>query len=930
MSEEVDILCSHDDAAGLLAEIRRRDKIITALMNQVQRNLNSPNNDFGLLQTTFMLHEEVKNRTDDLKRSERLLAQIIEGNSIPTFVIDAGHHITHWNEACATLTGLSATQMLGTRNVWRAFYNTPREVLADLVVSEATEEEITGQYPQFIRSPLIEGAFEAEDFFPQIGETGRWLYFTASPLRDVDGKLIGALETLQDITSRKRDEKLLEQQTEELKKSYSRMEERVVERTAELSQQLHFLKQLIEAIPGPVFYQDAQGRYLGCNSSFETFIGRPSDQLIGMKPMDVSKDDLFDETDRDQDKHLLEKPGISIYERPVRYADGLVRDVMFHKATFTRPNGSIGGLVGLMIDITDRKQMEGNLLQAAKVFDNCADGIIVTTADNRIMAINRAFTKITGYREKDVLGCNPSILSSGRHSPEFFKEMWACITKTGLWQGEIWNRRHNGEEYPEWISIAAVHDKQGRLTNYISTFSDITEHKKAEEKIQLLAFTDPLTSLPNRRLLLDRLRKASTVCAQSKHHAALFFIDLDDFKDLNDTRGHDRGDLLLQLVAQRLLTCVKEGNTVARLGGDEFVVILEHLGENVDEAARHAESVGKRILTAINQPFKLDDVLYYTTPSIGITLFGDHETTVEDLLKQADLAMYQAKASGRNALRFFLPEMQEHTIARVGLEMDLREGLANHQFSLHYQPQVDRDGRMTGAEALIRWNHPRRGLVSPADFIPLAEETGLILPLGMWVLETACDQLCQWGKNPNTAHLTLAVNVSVRQFRQLDFVEQVLRIIEDSGVSPNKLKLELTESLLLDDVDDIIAKMIHLKSKEVRFSLDDFGTGYSSLTYLNRLPLDQLKIDQSFVRDVLTNTNNAIIARIIVNLAQSLGLEVIAEGIETKAQLDFFSSHGCFSYQGFLFSRPLKLDDLERFLPNQGQEPNHGQEPISD
>lgn len=908
MTEEVEILCSPDDPVALLAEVHRRDKIITALMNQVQRNLNSPNNDFGLLQTTFMLHEEVKTRTQDLKRNERLLSQIVDGHSIPTFVIDAEHRVTHWNEACANLTGLSASQMIGTTDVWQAFYQAPRQVLADYVASGASMDKIAAYYPHSIRSALIDGAIEAEDFFPHIGENGRWLYYTASPLRDVNGKLIGALETLQDITNRKRDEHLLELQTKELRKSKIELEDRVTERTAQLSQQLHFLQQLIEAIPGPMFYQDANGGYLGCNSAFESFIGQDAGQLIGKKPQDIPGNPILDD-----DQELLKNPGNHIYERPVQDAKGIIRDIMMHKATFTNPDGSIGGLVGLMIDISDRKRMEENLRQAAKVFDNCADGILVTTADAQIIAVNRAFTAITGYQESDVLGHNPRVLSSGRHSPAFFQEMWHSITTHGQWQGEIWNRRCNGEEYPEWISIAAVHDAQGRLTNYISTFSDITEHKKNEQKIHLLAFSDPLTNLPNRRLLLDRLRLAFTTCAQTKRHAALFFIDLDDFKDLNDTRGHDVGDLLLQRVAQRLMTCVKDGNTVARLGGDEFVVLLENLSDVAENAVTQAESIGKRILAAINKPFKLEEALYYTTPSIGITLFNDHQTSVEEVLKQADLAMYQAKSAGRNTLRFFSPEMQERTLARVALEIDLREGLKQQQFSLHYQPQVDRTGKMTGAEALIRWNHPRRGLISPADFIPLAEETGLILPLGLWVLETACQQLKLWELNPDTSHLTLAVNVSARQFRQHDFVDQVLRTIEKTGITANKLKLELTESLLLDDVEDIIAKMARLKNKNVRFSLDDFGTGYSSLTYLKRLPLDQLKIDQSFVRDVLANTNDAIIARIIVNLAQSLGLEVIAEGVETSAQLDFFASHGCFSYQGFLFSRPLKLDDLENF-----------------
>ena len=913
MPGDVDIQCSHDDAEGLMRELRRRDRIITALMNQVQRNLNSPNNDFGLLQTTFVLHEEVKRRTEDLKHSERLLSQIVDSSSIPTFVINARHEVTHWNEACATLTGLSVEQMMGSTQIWRAFYNIPRAVLADFVITGTDEEEIAKHYPNVVRSPLIAGAYEAEDFFPYVGENGRWLYFTVSPLRDVDGRLIGALETLQDITSRKRDEKLLAAQTLELKQAYAQLEQRVSERTAELSQQLHFLQQLIEAIPGPVFYLDADTRYLGCNSAYEAFIGHDAHSLIGQKAGDVGKG-RYTDLDPETDRLLLRQPGVRITESPVRYADGSVREVMLHKATFTKPDDTIGGLVGLMIDISDRKRMEENLLQAAKVFENCADGVVVTTAEAKIIAVNAAFTKITGWSETEVLGRNPRILGSGRHGPDFFRAMWNSITATGQWQGEIWNRRKNGEDYPEWISVAAVHDKQGRLTNYISTFSDITEHKRAEEKIHHLAFTDSLTNLPNRRFLMDRLRTTIGKCLHSRHYAALFFIDLDDFKDLNDTRGHDKGDLLLQLVAQRLQSCAGNGSIVARLGGDEFVVMLENLGLNLQYAHAQAENLGQKILTSINQPYTLDKTLFYTSPSIGITLFGDRESSVDEVLKQADLAMYQAKESGRNTFRFFKPDMQERIAIRVAMEVDMRTGLQRNQFMLYYQPQMSGSGQLIGVEALLRWHHPERGLVPPVDFIPLAEMSGLILPLGNWVLEKACQQLSDWALSPKTAHLTMAVNVSARQFRQSNFVDQVLKTIEWSQIAPEKLKLELTESLLLDDVDDIIGKMTQLKSHGVRFSLDDFGTGYSSLTYLKQLPLDQLKIDQSFVRDVLANPNNGVIAQVIINLAQSLGLEVIAEGVETPEQLDFFTQSGCRFYQGFLFSRPLPLAELEAFI----------------
>jgi diguanylate cyclase (GGDEF)-like protein/PAS domain S-box-containing protein len=848
-----------------------------------------------------------------IKESARHLSQIVDGSSIPTFVIDAEQRVTHWNQACANLTGLEPGQILGSKDVWQAFYGAARPTMANLVISGAVDEAIARHYRNFSRSSLIAGAVEAEDFFPQMGKVGRWLYFTAAPLRGRDGELSGAIETLQDITERKRDQKLLENRTEALQEAYAEMESRVAERTAELSQQLGFQQQLIEAIPGPVFYKDVESRYLGCNGAFAAFSGQQASELIGKTAHDLFPDALAN-SDLAADRKILQQPGSEIYEEAVRYATGEMRDVMFHKATFTRPDGTVGGLVGLMLDITERKRMEDDLRQAATVFESSAEGVIITQPDGTIIGVNPAFTEITGYTESEVLCRNPRFLQSGRHDRAFYRALWDSLTLSGRWQGELWNRRKNGEVFPERMSITAVHDQQGRLTNYVATFSDITQQKQAEERIQLLALSDPLTGLPNRRLLLDRLERALQASAGGGCYGALFFIDLDDFKGLNDTRGHYVGDMLLNQVALRIVASVDAGDTVARLGGDEFVVMLENLGADVAVATGRAMTAGKKILATLNQPYVLQECQHHSTPSIGVTLFGEKPDVLEDLLIQADLAMYQAKASGRNALRFFDPGMQAVVAARVALEADLRQGLRSRQFILYYQPQVDMAHRVTGAEALIRWLHPQRGLVSPAEFIPLAEETGLILPLGRWVLETACAQLSAWARAPETAHLSLAVNVSANQFRQPDFVAEVLAILERHATNPEKLKLELTESLLLNDVEEIIAKIMQLKAHGISFSLDDFGTGYSSLSYLKRLPLDQLKIDQSFVHDALVDPNSVAIVRTIIALAHSLGMAVIAEGVETAGQLAFLASHGCHAYQGYLFSRPLPLLAFMGFL----------------
>ena len=563
-------------------------------------------------------------------------------------------------------------------------------------------------------------------------------------------------------------------------------------------------------------------------------------------------------------------------------------------------------------DITERKQAETELRIAAAAFDS-REGMMITDANSVILRVNWAFTESTGYTAQEVVGRTPQLLQSERHEPAFYRALWQALQSSGGWQGEIWGRRKNGEVYPKWLTISAVKGADGQVMNYISTHHDITERKKAEKKIEELAFFDALTKLPNRTLLLDRLKQAMSAGNRTHSYGAVLFIDLDHFKTLNDTLGHDQGDLLLRQVAQRLSACLREGDTVARLGGDEFVVVLECLSRDPREAATQTETLGEKILGALNQPYQLGALEHRSTASIGATLFLGQETTIDDLLKQADLAMYKSKEMGRNGLRFFDPAMQTVVIERAALESDLRRAIRDEQFVLHYQAQVAGEGRVTGAEALVRWRHPVRGMVAPAEFIGLAEDTGLILPLGLWVLRSACAQLTDWAGRTGLAHLTLAVNVSAKQFREPDFVGTVLAALRESGANPHRLKLELTESLLVDNVQDVIEKMHALKAKGVGFALDDFGTGYSSFSYLKRLPLDQLKIDQSFVRDVLTDPNDAAIARTIVALAQSLGLGVIAEGVETQTQRNFLASSGCHAYQGYFFSRPLALDGFEAY-----------------
>ncbi|MDD5036556.1 MAG: EAL domain-containing protein, partial [Methylococcaceae bacterium] len=566
----------------------------------------------------------------------------------------------------------------------------------------------------------------------------------------------------------------------------------------------------------------------------------------------------------------------------------------------------------VMSDISERRHSEEEMRIAAITFES-QQGIMLTDADGVFVRVNQAFTRLTGYSAEEAVGRKPNMLSSGQHGPAFYKSLWRSLRKKHYWQGEMWNRRKDGEVYPIWLTITAVTAPDGFVTHYIGAFSEITRIKEAEAKIHRLAYFDPLTDLPNRRLLQDQLEKALAASDRSGLYGAILFIDLDHFKTLNDTLGHDSGDLLLKKVAKRLRALVRRNDTVARLGGDEFVIVLEQLNTTTEDVAVKAKQVGEKVLKAIARSYRLGGHEFHCTTSIGISLFRG-KNTVEELLKQADLALYKAKTAGRNTLRFFDPDMQAAVMARAALETDLHRALRQGEFLLYYQPQVGDDGHITGAEVLLRWKHPLRGLLSPLEFIPVAEVTGMILPLGHWVLESACAQLAAWAARPDTARLRLAVNVSARQFRHPDFVTQVQAVLERSGADPGRLMLELTESLLLEDVEDIVEKMSALHTGSVDFALDDFGTGYSSIAYLKRLPLAQLKIDRSFVKNLLTEPKDAAIVSAIVALGNTLGLAVIAEGVETEAQLDFLNNHGCHAFQGFLFSPPVPLAEFEQFL----------------
>ena len=558
----------------------------------------------------------------------------------------------------------------------------------------------------------------------------------------------------------------------------------------------------------------------------------------------------------------------------------------------------------------ERNIAEAELKVAATAFQS-QESLMITDANHVILRVNQAFVESTGYSADEVVGRSPDMFNSDMHDAEFYTTIYESLRKEGKWQGEFWGRRKNGEIYPKWLTLSAVNDKDGVVSHYVISGIDITQRKADEEEIRNLAFYDSLTGLPNRRLLIDRLKHALAASTRNGRYGAVLFLDLDNFKTLNDTLGHDIGDLLLKEVAQRLIANSREDDTIARIGGDEFVVILENLSDKPIEAAEHAKILCDKYLTALNISYSLSTFECISSPSIGVTLFSNHQSGIEDLLKQADIAMYQAKKAGRNAIRFFDPKMQEAINHLVNLDRELRVAIEQQQFQLFYQVQVDITDQPIGAEVLIRWIHPELGPVLPPAFISLAEDNGLIFTIGKWVLEQACAQLKAWENDTQMRDIKLSINVSAKQFHQVDFISQIQSAITKYAINPTMLKLELTESMLLDNIQETIKTMNVLKEIGIQFSLDDFGTGYSSLQYLKQLPITQLKIDKSFVRDIAVDSSDQAIVRTTIVMAHSLNIDVIAEGVETNEQREMLINSGCKSFQGFLFGQPKPIEQFE-------------------
>jgi len=700
--------------------------------------------------------------------------------------------------------------------------------------------------------------------------------------RDADGQVVGAFGFITDLTP------------------FIQAEEAVARSEREL-------QRILDHMQDTYYRTDTEGRLVRLSRAVEPLLGWKPQELLGRRLADL----YADPAEREVFLAALAAGGgrVTGYESRLRHRDGRQVWVLANSQYVRDAAGQVIGVEGTTRDITERRRAEEELRLAAQVFQNSGEAIMITDQENRIVSVNRAFAEMTGYAQEEVIGQRPSILASDHHDPAFYQRMWQTLMQTGHWRGEIWNRRKSGEVYPGWLGISTLRDPAGRLTHFVAIFADISERKAAEARIEYLAHHDPLTNLPNRVLFKDRLERAIAHGERTGGHVALLFVDLDRFKTVNDSLGHPVGDLLLQEAAQRLRRCVREMDTVSRQGGDEFLVVLTELRET-DAVTRVAEA----ILASLAQPFLLDGHEVAISASVGIAVYPEDGRDFDGLLKRADVAMYHAKEAGRNAFRYYTERMNIDAVERLDLQNRLRRGLEQQEFLLYFQPLVELSSRrIVGAEALVRWQSPDLGLVAPGRFISVAEESGLIVPLGEWVLQEACRELRRW-HDAGHRQLSVAVNLSAIQFRRGSVEESVRQALAQAGADAASLELELTESILLQGADQVLATVRRLKALGVRLSIDDFGTGYSSLAYLKRFAVDKLKIDQSFVRDLPTDPDDAAIVRAVIQMARSLNLMVLAEGVESEAVAHDLGLLRCDFAQGYHFSRPLPAADFRTLI----------------
>ncbi len=683
------------------------------------------------------------------------------------------------------------------------------------------------------------------------------------------------------------------------------LEQRVEQRTAELDKQKVLFEAIFYGVPDAMVLADTNKEIILTNPALASTFGYSHEEIIGQPTVVLYKDrEEFEQRERVLFS-LDSEQASELCEVSYRRKDGQLFPGETLSTVVRDDSGSALGFLCVIRDVTEPKRLEHKLRQAAAVFENTTEGVVLTDANGRIISVNQAFAGITGYELDEVIGNTPRIWKSNRHDESFYQSLWASLQETGQWRGEIWNRRKNGDVFPALLAINSVHDDTGNLINYISVMTDISTLKQTQERFQHLAHHDPLTDLPNRLLFHARLEHALERAKRENFLVAVMYIDLDNFKQVNDSLGHPVGDQLLQEVAKRISGRLREQDTVSRVAGDEFNVILEQI-----DSAEDVTLVAGKLLSAFDVPMVLDKHELHITISIGIAIFPDDGLDVTTLVKNADAAMFRSKHKGRSCYSLYTSELTQAASERLQIENDLRKAIKQEEFVVYYQPQyLMSSGTLVGAEALVRWNHPEHGLIPPNKFIPVAESTGLIVALGEWVLRTACIQVKQWSEDGLSLQ-RISVNVAGQQIQNGEMVKTVEQALAYAGVKPETLELEITENFIMGHEDDAIKVLEQLQALGVCLAIDDFGTGYSSLSYLKRLPIDRLKVDRSFVSDIPMDMNDVAITKAVLAMAKSLELDVIAEGVETKEQLEFLQAEGCDEAQGFYYSRPVPADEF--------------------
>jgi diguanylate cyclase (GGDEF)-like protein/PAS domain S-box-containing protein len=841
-----------------------------------------------------LLETEIAER----KKTELRLSAIFDFLPDASFVVDNEQRVIAWNRSIEQMTGVKKADIVGMGDhaCTIPFYGDRRAHLIDLI--DVTDDELEAKYKHVTRK---DGILYAEAFTPALyNGHGAHVWAMVTPLFDQNGVRTGAIESIRDVSEQKNLEN-------DLRDSSQR------------------LLDIINFMPDATLIIDRTGCVMAWSREMTTLTGVAAEAMIGR--CDYEHAIPFYDERRPILVDLALNPDLLIekrYNKIVRsndilYGESFVTNLRSRQAylvasasTLRNAKGEIVGAIECIRDHTQQMKAQERISLLAMIFENSGEAIVITDKRNKIIETNKAFSRLTGYSSEEARGEDPRILKSGIEGKEFYEAMWSAITEKSYWQGEIWDKRKDSSIYPKWLTITAIRDDAGEIINYFAAFSDITERKEAEKRIEHMAHTDALTSLPNRHTLVERLTQALEQAKRSADSVAVLFIDLDRFKTINDSLGHHIGDILLFEVAARLKDSVRAADIVARFGGDEFVVVLPQINSAIDAAY-----TARQIQNSLSRPYLLENNKVHTTPSIGISIFPDDGLTVAELLKNADSAMYSAKALGRNNFQMFTAEMHTAAQQRLELEISLRSAIENEEFVLHYQPQIEAEsGRLTGFEALVRWQSPKHGMVPPDNFIPVAEETGLIVEIGMQVLQMACRQVAQW-QAAGLPPVKVAVNLSARQLRQTELLATICDVIRSNGISPEMIALEVTESMIMDNPEECIRILTSLNDLGIELAIDDFGTGYSSLSYLKLFPFDKLKIDRSFVKDIETSASDAAIASATIALAHTLGRKVIAEGVETRAQLDFLKQHGCDIIQGYYFSRPIPAGDVAAYIRGQ-------------